>query len=226
MFLLGAFNLERGFFYTMKMLFIDPGKVINEYLGGRTKIYYNPLNYLLLITGISAILIVWLGIFDANVANTNELMGIDQTKETLQFQAKVNSFIKQYINFISLLIIPFISIVTMWVYSKRKLFYGELLIFNCFIQAQVSAIGLALFPLYKLIPGMYNNVMPIGYTILVIYYSYALRKTFKSSIFKSIVNAIVINLAGMLIFMLFIVVMFILFAIGFKLFGGSLKDLF
>jgi len=224
-FVLSAFNLERGFFYTLKMLFVNPGKVANEYIGGRTKIYYNPLSYLLLITGISAILIVWLGVFDANIANTNNLMGIEQTQESLQFQHKVNEFIKQYMNFVSLLTLPFISLLSKWVYSKRKLFYGEHLIFNSFMQAQVSVISILLLPVYKIFPVLYNYVLPVGYIVLVIYYSYALRKTFKSSIFKSILNAIVINLAGMMLFMLSIVIMTIVAVIILKLTGLSLKDL-
>ena len=38
-----TFDIKKGFFHTLKMLFIDPGKIVHEYLNGRTKDYFNPL---------------------------------------------------------------------------------------------------------------------------------------------------------------------------------------
>ena len=62
-----SFNIHRGLIYTIKLMFTNPGKLINDYLNGRTKDFYNPLKYLLLIASISALFMLWLNIFDANV---------------------------------------------------------------------------------------------------------------------------------------------------------------
>lgn len=42
-----VFQLDKGFFYTLKELFQRPGKSINEYLNGKRKNHFKPIAYLL-----------------------------------------------------------------------------------------------------------------------------------------------------------------------------------
>ena len=37
-----VFNLDKGMWYTIKMMFVDPKKVINDYVGGNTIKYMHP----------------------------------------------------------------------------------------------------------------------------------------------------------------------------------------
>ena len=71
---LDAFNIEKGFLYTLRMLFTQPGKVINDYISGKTKSYFNPLKYVLIIAGIFAFLVVSTGIIDTSIKTTNEVV--------------------------------------------------------------------------------------------------------------------------------------------------------
>ena len=100
--IIDAFDIEKGFFYALKMLIINPGKVINEYLAGKTKAYFNPLKFFIIIAGTSAVLLIWFNLYDANIKTTNELMGVEQSKETLQLQQNMSAFMKQYTNIIAL----------------------------------------------------------------------------------------------------------------------------
>ena len=47
-----VFQINRGFFYTLKELFSRPGDRIKEYLGGRRKKYFKPISYVLLLSTI------------------------------------------------------------------------------------------------------------------------------------------------------------------------------
>ena len=137
--LLATLNIEKGFLYTLKMLFIHPGKVINDYLTGKTKHYFNPLNYIIIAAGIYAFLTIWLNLLDKSVEATNEFIyseSIQNNEEALQLQKKWIDSFKNYINFVPLLMIPFASLISKWFYRSKKLFYGEHLIVNCFLFAQ------------------------------------------------------------------------------------------
>jgi hypothetical protein len=221
---LEVLDIEKGFFFALKKLLINPGKVINDYLSGRTKVYFNPLKFYIIIAGISAVLMIWLDIYDANIKNTNELIGVNQT-QALQFQQSANLFIKQYINVFSLLLLPFLSLGSLWFYHKRKLFYGEHLIINCFLMAEVSAVSIILYPFYKIIPALSDNIILIGFALSILYYSYSLKSIFKGSIFKSLIGAIFINLISYLLFFILIILLTIVVIIVLKFSGFNIQEL-
>ncbi|MBU8893794.1 MAG: DUF3667 domain-containing protein [Bacteroidales bacterium] len=232
---LDAFNIERGFIYTLKMLTFKPGVIINEYIKGKTKSYFNPLKYVILIAGIYAILVVSTNIFDTSIESSNKILSknsevINQaqnSEETIEFQKKFIEFFKQYINIIPILIIPFLSLVTMWFYRSKKLFYGEFLIVNCYLLAQSYVITFILsIPLVIIIPTL-TNYVPLGLLMItIVYYSYALYKVFLGSPIVATIKAILIYVIGTLFFYIFFMFLFIIFMIIITLFGLSLTDVF
>lgn len=48
--LAGLFNLNKGFFYTMKKLSVAPGSAIREYLIGKRKYFFKPIGYFFVLT--------------------------------------------------------------------------------------------------------------------------------------------------------------------------------
>ncbi|MBA6155776.1 DUF3667 domain-containing protein [Tenacibaculum sp. S7007] len=46
----GLFSINAPFFLTMKMLLINPGKLLREFLKGKRKIYYKPVSFFILTT--------------------------------------------------------------------------------------------------------------------------------------------------------------------------------
>ena len=232
---LDAFNIEKGFIYTLKMLIFKPGVLINDYLKGKTKSYFNPLKYVILIAGIYAILVVSTNIFDTGLESTSEVMyknskiinQAQNSEETIEFQKKWIEFFKQYINIIPLLLIPFVSIVTMWFYRSKKLFYGEFLIVNCYLIAQSFAISCIIaIPLALFTPTLFNYFPLILLMITIIYFSYALYKVFLGSPIVAITKAILIYVIGTLFFYIFFLFLLIIFMIVISLFGLTIYDLF
>lgn len=202
---LDAFNIEKGFIYTLKMLTFKPGVIINEYIKGKTKSYFNPLKYVIIVAGIYAIIVVSTNILETSVDATNEIMS-ENSEETIELQKNFIEFFKQYINIIPLLIIPFLSLVTMWFYRSKKLFYGEFLIVNCYLIAQSFAISCILaIPLALFIPTLFNYFPLILLMITIIYFSYALYKVFLGSPIVAIIKAILIYVIGTLFFYIFFI---------------------
>jgi len=220
---LDAFNVEKGFFLTTKMLFVNPGKIIREYLNGRTREYMNPLKYFIIIAGISAILMVWFNILDENIKNSNEFFNVD--KEAMQLAEIMKSFVQDYMNVLIILMLPVTALISKWYFKKQKLNYAEHLILISYLGAQSALIGLFIFPIYKVFPILYDYMFFFGFLNISIYYTYGFKSIFKNSLFKSLFGALIINYVGQALFL--IILLFLLFVILmiFEFFGISLKEL-
>jgi len=51
----GMFSFEAPFWQTLKLLFVNPGKVFREYLAGKRKTYFKPVSFFILLTAIHLI---------------------------------------------------------------------------------------------------------------------------------------------------------------------------
>ena len=49
-----SFNFENGFFLSLKLLIINPKKILIEYLGGKRKTYFNPIKFFLITLSLNA----------------------------------------------------------------------------------------------------------------------------------------------------------------------------
>jgi len=223
-----AFNIERGFIHTLFGLFNNPGRIINDYLNGKTKSYFNPLNYILIVGGIYAFLVLSLNILDSSIASTNQILqneNMQASPEAIELQKHWVETVKKYVNFIPLLMIPFASLFSKWFYHKRKLFYGEHLILNTFIFAQSILISVVVAPLVLVIPGMLEIYPLINFSLTLLYFTYALFSIFKKSILNAFSGAVVIYMGGFVFFMLFVMVIVVTGMILLNLFGVDMKDL-
>ena len=220
---ISTFDIYRGFFYTTKLLLIYPKKVINEYLNGRTKDFTNPLKFLFIIAGFSALITVWSNIFETSVQNTNQLLGA--TGDSLKFQAKIIGFLQSYLNIFTILFIPFYSIISRWLLKKQKLYYAEHLIINSYFYAQNTLLNFIPLALILLFPSLIVHAQFVGIFVFLIYYTYALKKTFQIPLFSSFIKAVLINFLGMLLIVLLSLLLMILFFIFYKLLGRDLKSI-
>lgn len=233
-----TFSLEKGFFYTLIMLFIKPGILINDYLKGKTRIYINPLKYLLIIGSVFAFIMLKTTIIDTSYQKGNDLIygstkNINQEYAELQkdesatkMQQKMLSFVKKYIHIVPLFILPFYSLIGLWFYRSKKLFYGEFLIITSFVIAQNFLITiLILLPLIFLIPILANYFPIISAAASFLFFSYVLNKTFKESPFISLIKGTFIYVIGTLLFWIFLAIFFLLLGIILKMIGISLLDI-
>ena len=223
--ILDTFNLERGLFYTYKMLLTKPGVVINDYISGKTKPYYNPLKYIILAAAISAFLVLWLNIFEEGMKATNNLMygdSIQANEQALQLQQKVIVYLKKFMNLITLLLIPFVSLGSKWFFRAKKLFFGEHLIMNSFLFGQSTFIILLFMPLVIIFPQLTASFELISSTVTIIYLSYSYCKIFSLSKFKAIISALFVYFIGLLLSMLFFSIVGLIVAIVSLMLGNQL----
>jgi hypothetical protein len=95
---------------------------------------------------------LWLDIFDTNVANTNELIGSDPEGNKLQ-QIMLRYF-RTYLNVFSLIILPFYSLASKWVFKKYKLYYAEHLVIHGYLFAQYTLLQMITYVLFSAFPGL------------------------------------------------------------------------
>jgi len=218
-----SFNIHKGLLFTIKLMFTNPGLLINDYLNGRTKDYYNPLKYLLLIASISALFMLWFKIFDANIQNTNELMGIEG--KATQLQSVITGYMKNFLHFLTILTLPFYSLVSKWIFKKHKLYYAEHLTINSYLFAQITLIQIFTIFLVFLIPELTKFMLAFGSVIFLAYYTYALRGVFNIKLLKSFLSSFAIYVLGLFMMLVFIVVVTIMVMIILKLIGFDLKEI-
>lgn len=217
------FNIERGLSYTIKLLFTNPGQLINEYLTGRTKDFYNPLKYLFIIVGLSTIFVIWSDIFDTNLENTKKLLG--SGNEENNFQSLVDSYVKEYLNLITILILPFYSLISKWIFKKHKQYYAEHLIINSYLFAQYTLMQTIILFIVYFIPGLIKFLDLFGLAVFVSYYTYALRSIYKIKFLKSFVASIGIFVISALLFLLSFLMLGIIVLVVLQLSGANLKEL-
>lgn len=218
-----SFDLHKGVLYTAKCLFVNPGRIVIDYLGGKTKCYYNPISYLLIIASIYALLMIGFNIFDSNLEEMNEILGHDEQQSKLQ--GIINTYIKKYLSFISIITIPFYSLFSRWILKKHKLNYAEHLIINSFFMAQYLLIFTCLIFVFIIFPSVIKLAMPMGLLILVSYYTYAFMRVFNISFIKSFLSTLGTFLGGLTVFYLLLIILFIVVIIILMLFGFDIKSL-
>ncbi len=218
-----SFDLNRGVIFTAVSLFKNPGKLINDYISGKTKPYYNPLSYLLIIASIYALLMIGFNIFDTSFEEMSEILGHDE-KQT-QFQSEINVYIKKYLSFISVLILPFYSLLSRWVLKKFKLNYAEHLVLNTYFIAQYLLIFTLLILVFVLFPSIIKFAMPMGLIVFVAYFTYGIKSVFNTSIIRSLLSTLATFVGGMTLFYIFLLIVTILVLIVMMLAGVDIKSL-
>ncbi|MDX8338491.1 DUF3667 domain-containing protein [Draconibacterium sp. IB214405] len=208
-----ALNMERGFIYTLVWLFRNPGKVIDDYLQGKTKPYINPLNYILVICGVYAFLMLSLNIYDTGVETTSHFIGTDQhtsSPEVMEYQEKFMQIIKSYMNLLPILMLPFASLISKWCFRRKRLYYGEHLILNAYIFAQNILISVILAPFIFIIPALLPAFTLVSLSITLLYFTYAFHSFFKRSVFNAFAGTIAVYVGGLIFLVLFVSLSFMI----------------
>jgi len=210
-------NVDRGFFYTAKELLRRPERVISDFVSGATVRYVNPFRFLLITVGLSTLINLSLGIYDMQAADINEninaTMGLEQDPELLQRQQQLQTEMRKYANLIPLLIVPFISMMSIWLFKRRGYNYAENLVMNAFFFGTLSFVGIPLLLLFALFPQLIAYAMPVGMVFGVAYYTYATKRLFKFSVISTFFRSIGVYVGGFLA---------VLVAFGFLGFLGGL----
>ncbi len=197
-------NVEKGFWYTAKMLFVAPATVVCDYITGRTIRYYHPFRYLFWWVTISVAINLSLGLYDRQQTEIQSYIGGEESERALKMQQDLQQEVKKYLTFIPLLLVPFASIGSYLLFKKKGYNYAEHMVLNAYIQGQMAMIGIPLLLISILIP---TTMLSFSLSIILslFYGTFVFSRFFKTSVpvafFKNLMThllaySIVMILAG------------------------------
>jgi hypothetical protein len=195
-------NLEKGFLATFKEMIIAPGRLINNYLSGDTVNTFRPFRYALIWATVSAVLSIWIGVFDVQQSQMQGLMGVDLSPEDLARQQKIQEGIRNFMNFLILAVLPFSSAISLLLFRKHKKNYAEHLVINTFILGQVTALSLFLYPFYFFVENAVTWAFLAGSTLNIFYYGYAYARVFRESFLRSLLKSIGVQVLSFILVMI------------------------
>ncbi len=211
--LFAVMGIESLFFRTLKTMFTQPDKVINEYLTGVRKKYLNPFAYLAVGAALALVTFnffskEFMDIQSKNVPqqaiemrelaekDLSTIKGLTEEEykalEKQQQAAKINikfqeAFLKffiKYFNLMAFLFLPFYALVSKWTYRKPYNF-GEHIVMNAYMQGSTMYISVLAFLI-----SLYTH--PLVYTFSIIlfmfYYSFTFSKLYKHDLGQAIVK--------------------------------------
>lgn len=186
------FDVEQGLFYTIRTFLYHPGRQIKRYFAGDRSRHYKPLKFILFVGGFTTFIYVKCPITDGKP------------------ESAVDAFGTQWNSLLLLLQMPLIAFITWLVFKKRKYTYGEHLIANSYLIAEVSVFNILIFPIQYFVNGTpYVAICYLLYLIFILwYYSFAFYDWFydrKGS--DGLMKSIFLTLGIFFIVMFFTVIM-------------------
>jgi hypothetical protein len=191
-------NIEKGFFYTIKSLFVDPSKIIVDYWKGSTISYYNPFRFLIILTAINLLLSYWLGINDMLQEYVEPgIVDNDFTKDEINTASQK---FDSWLNFLVLLLVPVNALFTRLFFRKSNNNYAEHLIMNSFIFGQTAFISSFTQFIFFAIPSLFVIFLPFNFMVGWVYNSYVYKHTFNEKITTTVLKALIIGILGVTVF--------------------------
>ena len=134
------FQLEYGFFYTLKELFVAPGRSITAFLNGRRKKYFKPLSYVLILSTLYFLVTLaidektWIGDF---ISGWSEGSGMyEDNGENSEMMPSILMWFSENHAYSILLLIPVFSLASYLCFKRFDRNYVEHVLINSYITAQ------------------------------------------------------------------------------------------
>ena len=212
-------NLESGFWHTMKMLFLRPGRVIANYTSGNIKPYYPPLRYTFIIIGLSVLINLSLGSFELTSSGITDAINPGLDEEGRAASKRTQEALTPFLNFIPLFLLPFIGYFTYRFFRKKNYNYGEHLILNTYTMGQTTVIGLPFVTSLTLGTGIPWYGLGLSVLIWSGYQAVLFKRLFKTGWVRGFLQSLVSYLLGYMGFMVFVGVISVIIVVGRVLVG-------
>lgn len=205
------FQVNKGFFYTLKVLFIKPGHSIREYLYGKRKSHFKPIAYAFTLSTIYFLLAKFIGsetfINDSISGWATYSNEADLSKTEAKQLAVFGWFAKNYAYTI-LLLLPVYSLASYLAFFKSGFNYLEHFVLNAYIIGQ-QAILYSLSAILSIITNQADFLATVSLFISILY------AFFVFSQFFSKLNRVSIILRSMLTYLLYLIMILLVFFIVF-----------
>jgi hypothetical protein len=205
-----VFQLHYGFFYTLKELFIAPGKSINEFLNGKRKKYFKPIPYLIILSTVYFLVTMainertWIGDF---ISGWNEG---SRGKDT-EIQLILIWFSEKYA-YTTLLLVPIFTFASYLSFLRFDRNYVEHFVINSYITGQQAVLYTFFAVIGSVVENKFLEITPFvvnaSYTVFVYY------KIFNEG--NRVIN-ILRSIATYILYLIFSILAFFLVLLVFKI---------
>src|SRR4051794_29840888 len=127
-FMHGFFHIDHGIIYTAKALFVNPGKMLRDYLYGKRKPYFNPFTFILIVSGL-------LTLFLPKLIQQSLFMEFGWVEAKNIDTSLMKSSLK-HISVRVILGLPLFALVSYLFYRKKEFNFYENLIANTYMRGQ------------------------------------------------------------------------------------------
>lgn len=182
-------NMDKGFLYNVKNLFIRPKAVVLDYLRGKRKDIFNPVSYLII-----TITIYLIG--ESLLPASTKGDAINNEEYRVGYAA--GKFVKNYFKYFWILSVFWLSTSTKMIFGRYN--YAEHLAINSFVIGQATLVGLLGFMVFR-IPLLFHPVIHIT----IIWLTYRIFKSQENSF-----TVFSLSVAATLLFFIQLIVLVIL----------------
>lgn len=209
------FSWDNNFWRTFFGLFTNPKDVLEAYINGARKKYFNPFSYLILFATIAVLFYKFFPMGDVESITNDYLLSAtkNQPSNPIDMQRFFDGMMDYY-NFVFILMIPFMAVTSYFTFFKQKNNFPEHLIFNAYIQTNLGYISIFLQILFLNIIGLSFKTYYIVYLIIAIIFSvYVFKKLYQLNIKKAIISIFKFWAILIILYILCIIIFSILFII-------------
>jgi hypothetical protein len=218
------FSWDNNFWRTFFGLFKNPKDVLEAYISGARKKYFQPFSYIILYATIAVFFYKFFPmeiIMDYSEGFTKDYNSTNPSSNVPKIDMKsYMETLMSYYNFFVLLLIPIYALTSYIIFNKRGHNFFEHLVFNSYLQTNLGFISLVLQVILVNMLGMSFGTYSMLFLFLFIFFTlYAFKELYNQNLKQSIASGIKYLL---LFFGLYIAIMigfsFIFFFIAYDIF--------
>ncbi|WP_179337140.1 DUF3667 domain-containing protein [Winogradskyella ludwigii] len=167
-------NMDKGFLYNFKMLFVNPKKISIDYILGKRKGVLNPISFLIISISIYLILEIVFKLPKEQIDNVDRST---LSKKGYDIGQAGGKFIFEYFKYFWIFSILLLANATKIIY--RKYSYIEHVAISSFIIGQATLLGIIGFLIFR-IPLIFNPILYLAMFILTYLIFYQGKDKFES----------------------------------------------
>ncbi len=180
------FNVDKGLWFTIKGLFVNPRAVFNQYISGGTNRYVHPFRFAIILITVQTFLLVSSGLYRNIQVNFSVMM----EQEVNPLQGILMAFVNSHMHLLIAASIPALAFGSRLFFGSKKYNFAEHLVIQSFAYGQVVFIGILTFPIQYYLQGesMLFQFVSAGFTI--VYLTYAYFSVFKQNVLLVLLKTI------------------------------------
>ena len=197
-------SVDNKLLRTFIHLFTKPHLVIDSYIKGVRKKYYNPVSYLLISITLSG---VYLFFIKDIAIQSKESMTVDDPSNPFsnkEFMNEYMSFFTDYQALVNSLFIPLVAFISWLVFLNRKKYnFYEHIVIYLYTNSHISIISvLVILPIYFINQDLVGKIFIYTSPVMLLYSAYVLIRLFKLTFLQFFVKSLYFTFISSILFLI------------------------